>query len=112
MKAAISILLLLLFVCMLPVNAQTKIIDSLKKNILTAKSTDEKIQAIFLLCDERASLNTDTLLAYASTAKKIALQQNNQLNIVKATYYLSSWQLKNSLYDSVILTCNNSISWL
>ena len=112
MKAAISILLLLLFVCMLPVNAQTKIIDSLKKNILTAKSGDEKIQAIFLLCDERASLNTDTLLAYASTAKEIALQQNNQLNIIKATYYLSAWQLKNSLYDSVILTCNNSILWL
>ena len=112
MKAAIFILSLLLFACMLPVNAQTKIIDSLKKNILTAKSGDEKIQAIFLLCDERASLNTDTLLAYASTAKEIALQQNNQLNIVKATYYLSAWQLKNSLYDSVILTCNNSILWL
>lgn len=112
MKAAIFILFLLLFACMLPGNAQTKIIDSLKKNILKAKSVDEKIQAIFLLCDERASLNTDTLLTYALIAKKIALQQNNELNIVKATYYLSSWQLKNSDYDSVIISCNNNINWL
>ena len=112
MKAAILILILLLFVCILPDNAQTKIIDSLKKNILTAKSADEKIQAIFLLCEERASLNTDTLFTYASTAKKIALQQNNQLNIVKATYYLSAVQMKSSLYDSVILTCDKNILWL
>nr|HNH20741.1 hypothetical protein [Ferruginibacter sp.] len=75
-------------------DAQTRIIDSLKRNIAMARTGQEKIQAIFRLCEERSSLNTDTLTAYAMRAKEIAARQGNRLNNTWCDYYLNTMALK------------------
>src|ERR1700761_3640678 len=61
----------------------------LKKNISAAKTDNEKLNAIFLLCDANESLNNDTLFAYTMQAKKLALKTKNQLAVIRANYFLT-----------------------
>ena len=77
-----------------------------------ANTPSQKINALFALCEQRASLNTDSLLAYAGQAVQIAQQQNNQLDLLRAKYYTYTGLLKNSLYDSVIIVCDSGLHWL
>ncbi len=92
--------------------AQTKKIDSLKAVVHRAKNDEVKIEALFALCEQRLSLNTDSLLAYAAAAKNIAVRNNNELNQLRASFYMYTGLLKNSLYDSVIKVCDKSLNWL
>ena len=92
--------------------AQTRIIDSLKRNIAMARTGQEKIQAIFRLCEERSSLNTDTLTAYAMRAKEMAARQGNRLNSTWCDYYLSTMALKNGYFDSTLAFCDTTLKAL
>ncbi|MES2778071.1 MAG: tetratricopeptide repeat protein [Bacteroidota bacterium] len=92
--------------------AQTKKIDSLKALVAKAGTPEKKLEALFVLCEERFSLNTDTMLAFAAQARKIALQQHNELNIARANFYTYTGLLKNSLYDSVVVVCDSNLNWL
>jgi len=64
-------------------------IDQLKKDIAAAVNDQEKLRYIFLLCDKNESLNNDTLYAYASAAKKLALKIHEHKGVIKANYYLT-----------------------
>ena len=81
------------FVCI----AQTKHIDSLRNNILLAKNDDQKLTAIFKLCDESNSLNPDTLYKYCTLAKTIGIQKENKNDVFQSNLYkdlsieYSSW---------------------
>ncbi|MEO7312546.1 MAG: ATP-binding protein [Chitinophagaceae bacterium] len=92
--------------------AQTKKTDSLKMLVRSADNPKQKLETIFMLCDERASLNTDTLLAYAAMASEIASRQHDEMDIARASYYRTIGILKKSLYDSVIHGCDSNLNWL
>ena len=101
MKIIKYILLTGLFYCSIfSCLSQTKIIEGLKKDIATAATQQEKLQAIFLLCDQGYSLHPDTLMAYAETAGSIALQMKDALAGVKAMYYKSAALTNKGLIDS------------
>jgi signal transduction histidine kinase len=58
-------------------NAQTKRIDSLKKNIAKANTPEKKLEQALLLCEEFNILPTDTLLRYANVVKGMAVNNKN-----------------------------------
>lgn len=58
-------------------NAQTKRIDSLKKNIAIANTQVKKLEQTLLLCEEFNILPTDTLLRYATAVKEMAVSNKN-----------------------------------
>lgn len=79
---------------------QTHIINSLKKNIDAAHSVDEKLNAIFSLCDQGYTLHPDTLMTYSLIARDIARKNNDLHNEIKAMYYESFALTNKGLIDS------------
>lgn len=65
------ILLLLLF--SFTGKTQTRLIDSLKQYIFQAKNDEQKIEAIYTLCNEYRSINRDTLDHYTFLARELAV---------------------------------------
>ena len=57
--------------------AQTWIIDSLKLDIDKTSGEQEKIKAIFALCEIGYSLHPDTLMLYADKAGKLAEKKHD-----------------------------------
>lgn len=70
------ILLLMLF--SFPGKTQTRLIDSLKQYIFQAKNDEQKIEAIYALCNEYRSINRDTLDYYTFLARELAANTNNE----------------------------------
>ena len=64
------ILLLMLF--SFAGKTQTRLIDSLKQYIFQAKNDEQKIEAIYTLCNEYRSINRDTLDYYTFLARELA----------------------------------------
>ena len=113
MSAIKSLLLLLLATCVSSIAlAQTRIIDSLKKNIGYAVTSDQRIKAIFDLCDLGYTLHPDTLMAYANAAKQLAKEQNNLHDQVQAMYYQSGALTTKGLIDSSLNLANASLAIL
>ncbi len=79
---------------------QTARITSIKKAIANAKDANEKLSAVFSLCEETESLNVDTLQQYALLAKQLAAAQKNSSNILVADYYLANSFYQKALVDS------------
>lgn len=94
--------LLLIGGSLLTVQAQTKIIDGLKNNIWSAKSDEEKIKALFLLCEQGNTLHPDTLMQYAENAKLIALQKGSLQDKVRAMYFETGALTAKGLLDSAL----------
>ena len=111
MKAGIFFFAAFLFI-LNPCISQTRVIASLKKNISEARSTEEKVNAIFDLCELGYNLHPDTLMYYAETAKKIALEQSDLHNEVKAMYYQSSALTTKGLIDSSLNLANKCLDIL
>jgi signal transduction histidine kinase len=82
--------------------AQTKIIDSLKKVISSEKDPNKKLSAVFFLCEQRQSLPDDTLAYYANLAKQMALKTAEKNNIILADFYISSSLVKREQFDSAL----------
>src|SRR5450432_1478967 len=85
----------------MPVFAQTQKIAMLKNEAASARNQDEKLRAMFALCDENESLNTDTLFNYAIEAKKIAILNHNTGATRVAAYYEAYSYYRKSILDSV-----------
>ena len=77
------ILTLHAFVCF----SQTKHIDSLRANVLDSKNDDQKLKAVFALCDEANSLHPDTLYKYCTLANIIAKRGNKGDDIIQSNFY-------------------------
>ena len=94
------------------VSAQTRMIDSLKRNIGNAVTPDQHINAIFALCELGYTLHPDTLMSYAETAKLIANQQNNLHDEVQAMYYECGALTTKGLIDSSLNLANTCLEIL
>ena len=99
------------FICI----SQTKHIDSLRNNVSLAKNNQQKLAAVFALCNEANSLNPDTLYKYCAIAKTIAIQSSNKNDVLlsdlyKAQFFLRKGQFEfaEDLVDSSLFTLNNS----
>ena len=95
--------------------SQTKYIDSLRKNVQLAKDEQQKIAAIFAVCDEANSLHPDTLYKYAELANTIAVRDKSsdaiiQSGLYKAMFFSRKGQfyLAEKLIDSSLLLLKNS----
>lgn len=93
-------------------HSQTRIIESLKKNIQASKTNNGKLQAIFALCEQGYSLHPDTLMHYARAAETIALRIRNRREEVRAMYYQSSALTYKGLVDSSLNVANQCLTIL
>lgn len=92
--------------------SQTKIIESLKRDIVSSSTSEKKLKAILLLCEQGYSLHPDTLMAYASKAKSMALQMEDEPAKVKAMYFLSFALTNKGLIDSSLQYANQCLQIL
>ncbi|HEY8690156.1 MAG TPA: tetratricopeptide repeat protein [Chitinophagaceae bacterium] len=65
--------------------------------------------ALFAFCDQRYSLNTDTLCKYASLAKEISLVQKDITNMAMAEYYVANCFVKRGSLDTAYKICEDNI---
>ena len=91
---------------------QTHIIDSLRTDIIKARTNEEKLKAIFSLCDQGYSLHPDTLMVYANYAKKMAADRSDLHDEVKAMFYKSYAFTNKGLIDSSLNTANECLEML
>jgi len=105
---------LIVFFLLLPLLgiAQTAKVDSLKHLFATATDQDKKMNLAFILCEQRHSMNTDSLLRYASYAKQVATLKNDHVGVAMAEYYLTNCLVKKGLIDSALIVCNNFLGKL
>jgi signal transduction histidine kinase len=85
-----------------PSFAQTHAIDSLKNKIWVAPNENDKLKAIFALCDQRQSLNTDTFYYYAKIARQLSGKRLPASDTALADYLLSTYQIKKGNIDSAM----------
>ena len=90
----------LVAVCINPVIGQTKIIAALKKEYQSAQNPNQKLMALFALCEQKNSLNTDSLYKYACLAKEISLVQNDTKNMALGEFYLATSYVKKGALDT------------
>lgn len=97
-----------------PISAlsQTRKIDSLKRQISLAFTASKKLDAIFALCEEKQSLNTDTLFYYASVAREMAMGSNNEARISLANYFISNCLVKKGRLDSALQMTDENLKTL
>lgn len=91
---------------------QTRFIDSLKKEIASERDPQKKLDAIFVLCEQRQSFHTDTLAHYAEMAKKLALQSGEKSKNVLAEYFVSNYLAKKELFDSALKITEKNLTHL
>lgn len=105
-------IILFFFVIPAIVNAQTRTIDSLKKNIWESVPGEKKVKAIFALCELGYTLHPDTLMSYAENARIMAGQLNNRHDEVQAMYYKSGALTTKGLIDSSLDAANSCLEIL
>jgi signal transduction histidine kinase len=96
----------------LPAFSQTRRIDDLKKNALTAKTDEEKLQATLALCNQGYTLNPDTLMVYAIQAENLAKKQGDLRDEVKAKYYRAYALTNKGLIDSSLAIADQCLASL
>jgi signal transduction histidine kinase len=105
------VIVLLYFFCIAG-NAQTPLIDGLKKDIGSASSPGYKLDAILALCEQRQSLNTDTLFYYATLAKKMATVLKDQDKIALADYFVANSLSRKGELDTALAITNANLEHL
>ncbi|MEO7312545.1 MAG: ATP-binding protein [Chitinophagaceae bacterium] len=102
MARAKIIVLMAAACCCLPAatRCQTKKIDQFKQQITLAKTNAAKVDAMLNLCDEKYSLNPDTLNKYATAALSLSRTEKNKSKEILADYYITYSLLLNGLEDS------------
>ncbi|MEP7238891.1 MAG: sensor histidine kinase [Ferruginibacter sp.] len=106
---------ILFFILVLPslyAVAQTKIIAGLKYNIQTAASGEEKVKAIFALCEQGYSLHPDTLMNYAENARILSIKLKNLHDEVQAMYYQSGALTTKGFIDSSLSVADKCLDIL
>lgn len=94
------ILCLLLLFAFYMAKAQTKTIDSLKKNISAASSPVSKLKAMLELCDQSYSLHPDTLMIYARKSLQLARQLQDKRQEAHALFFICSAYTNKGQLDS------------
>ena len=98
--------------CSVQGHAQTEKIRELKSLANTAATPRQKLERLLTLCNETESLNTDSLLSFAGTAKKLALQTQDRAALARADYYIAFSLYQKSLPDSAADIVNRHLaSW-
>src|SRR5580704_6788627 len=80
--------------------AQTKFIDSAKKEIAVLKNNQQKLAAVFLLCDQYRALNPDTLNTYIKLAEELSAKNNNAADKIKTSFYKCIFLINKAELDS------------
>ena len=106
------ILIILLSVWKNDALGQTVVIDSLKREVYKSSTAEQQLLSIFALCEQRHSLNPDTLYHYASWATRLAKSFKNQKYSSTAEYYTANYLLKKGNIDSALSICNDNINKL
>ncbi len=101
---------ILLFLLPSRIIAQTQLIEQLKSAIEKAPSTTEKLQALFELCEQRQSLNTDTLCKYAYLSQSLSASQKSLESKALASYYVSCCLVKGGDLSKALNICNAYLS--
>lgn len=96
----VSIALSTLLFLGMPAHGQTRIADSLRKELVAAKSPDTRMHIAFALCEQRRSLNADSIFRYADIALSIARSGKQEQYIATATYYIACALEQNGSLDS------------
>lgn len=102
------ILLLLLF--SFDGKTQTRLIDSLKQYIFQAKNSEQKIEAIFMLCNEYKSITRDTLDHYTFLARELAANTDNARLKQMAEFAVACDYARWGWADSAIFTVDPLIA--
>jgi tetratricopeptide (TPR) repeat protein len=92
--------------------AQTKHIDSLRMNVLYAKNDEQKLEAIFALCDEANSLHPDTLYKYCTFANSIATHSKINDGIIQSDFYKAMFFSRKGRFDLAENLIDSSLSVL
>ena len=74
--------------------AQTRVIDSLKQLYKNAADGDNKLSALFNLCEQHQSIQKDTLYLYAVEAGKLANDTHDKINKGRAAVILINAYLR------------------
>lgn len=82
------------------VDAQTKIIDSLRNRAYHASSEKEKLNALLDLCEEQLSMRADSLQYYALTAKQLSIKLKDTIALKEAQYQFAASLWRQALNDS------------
>lgn len=98
-SCSIHMLLVLAILVRFSANAQTTLIDGLKKEYALAQTKEQREQALLKLCDQRSSLPTDTLLAYYKELKK-SISPNNTSRLLEADFSNVFFLYKKGHFDS------------
>jgi hypothetical protein len=89
--------------------SQTKNIDRLKVSIRQAQTDKQRLSALYLLCEQRLSLSTDTLYKYAFAAKKLSLDAITAEDKALADYYVANYYIKAGYLDSALTLCDRQL---
>ncbi len=102
--------LLVLLICY-RAHGQSNRIDSLKKEISRTGKSDS-LKSLLRLCNERNSLNPDTLLKYATIARGIAVRKQDAAGIILSDYYITYNLLIRGYWDSSIALSDRHLKTL
>ncbi|MBN8786066.1 MAG: hypothetical protein J0I84_03195 [Terrimonas sp.] len=102
------ILLLLLF--SFDGKTQTRLIDSLKQYVFQAKNDQQKIEAIYMLCNEYKSITRDTLDHYTFLARELAANTDNARLKQMAEFAVACDYARWGWADSAIFTVDPLIA--
>jgi signal transduction histidine kinase len=82
--------------------AQTRIIDSLKRQVWTQSTEQGKLKAILQLCEESRSLHRDTLEYYANYARRLAAKVGDQRDRVLAELAIANMNYRWGWIDTAL----------
>lgn len=101
MKKAILFLVTIAF-WLAPGRAQTRIIDSLKRQVWTQSTEQGKLKAILQLCEESRSLHRDTLEYYANYARRLAARVGGQRDRILAELAIANMNYRWGWIDTAL----------
>jgi signal transduction histidine kinase len=84
----------------------------LRSAVFTSTNEKEKLDALFLFCDQGYSLHPDTLMAYAQQAKDLSEKMKDRHNVVRALYFQSYALTNKGLIDSSLSLANQCLELL
>jgi signal transduction histidine kinase/tetratricopeptide (TPR) repeat protein len=91
---------------------QTPLIDSLKRQVLVSKTATSRLQAVLAVCEQRQSLNTDTLYYFASMAKKLAADLDDANGIQLADYFVANSLVRRGNLDQAMEITEKALATL
>ena len=93
-------------------SAQVSRLDSLKKNITSARTNLTRLQAAMAFCEEWESYNPDTLYKYALLVQRLSAEQKNTEAALMAEYYLAAFLFQENKLDTALKKTDESFAKL